>query len=78
MIVESGLDDADPDSDPLTVFLLSFKSELICSSRSPSWNSDSSLWHDMHLMAALSALTCLSMAATCKICFVLQLATISI
>lgn len=41
-IVESGLD-ADLDTDPLDVFLLSFKSDLICSSRFPSWNSDSSL-----------------------------------
>lgn len=51
--------------DPSIRFLLRLKSDLICPSRSPGWNSDSSLWHDMHLMAALSDLICLSMAATC-------------
>lgn len=66
LIVKLGLD---PDPDPSDGFLLSFSSDLIFSLRSPIWNSDSSLWHDMHLMAALSDLICLSMAATCKICF---------
>lgn len=40
LTVELGFD---PDPCPANRFLLRFNSDLICASRSPSWNSDSSL-----------------------------------